>query len=103
MPYTPHRLLRLPAVLDAFGIGRTKLYADLAAGLVTRPVALGVHSVGWPVREVTLLVAARVAGKTDSQIRDLVRGLEADRASALDEAFASVGLRSRPLATEVHA
>jgi prophage regulatory protein len=38
--------------------------------------------VGWPSSEVTAINAARIAGKTDEEIRALVVKLEAARKSA---------------------
>jgi prophage regulatory protein len=35
--------------------------------------------VGWPANEVAALNAARIAGKSDDEIRQLVRKLEAAR------------------------
>jgi prophage regulatory protein len=46
---------------------------------------LGPRCVGWPAHEVATLNAARIAGKTDNEIRVLVLELEAARAAALSE------------------
>ena len=73
------QILRLPRVIQALGIGRTTLYTDIAGGLFPRPVKLGARSVGWPESEVDAIVAAKIAGKSDSDIRALVRELEAAR------------------------
>jgi prophage regulatory protein len=40
---------------------------------------LGARAVGWPANEVAALNAARISGKSDSEIRDLVVKLEAAR------------------------
>lgn len=47
-----------------------------------RPVRLGERAVGWPASEVAALNAARIAGKTDQEIRALVVKLEAARKAA---------------------
>jgi prophage regulatory protein len=39
--------------------------------------------VGWPASEVAALNAARIAGKTDDDIRVLVQTLQAGRKAAL--------------------
>jgi prophage regulatory protein len=57
------------------------LYADAAVGLFTKPVKLGPRASGWPESEVSALQAARIAGKTPDQIRELVRELQ-DRRTA---------------------
>jgi prophage regulatory protein len=74
---------RLPQVLAESGKKRSPLYADISQGLWPRPIKLGIRAVGWPADEVRTLNAARIAGKTDSEIRELVNKLEASRKAAL--------------------
>jgi prophage regulatory protein len=47
--------------------------------LWTKQVNLGTRCVGWPAGEVSALNAARIAGKSDDEIRALVVKLEAAR------------------------
>jgi prophage regulatory protein len=70
---------RLPAVLHERGRSRSSHYLDIQQGLFTRPVAIGARAVGWPADETETLNAARIAGKTDDEIRSLVVNLEAAR------------------------
>lgn len=76
---SPFSLFRLPTVLAARGKSRSAHYLDIQRGLFTRPVAIGARAVGWPASEVEALNVARIAGKTDEDIRNLVAKLEADR------------------------
>lgn len=76
-------ILRLPAVLRERGRSRSAHYLDIQEGLFTRPVSIGARAVGWPSDEVSTLNAARIAGKTDEQIRALVAELEAARKAAV--------------------
>jgi prophage regulatory protein len=75
-------ILRLPDVLRERGKSRSAHYLDIKQGLFTRPVSIGLRSVGWPAHEVAELNAARVAGKSEDEIRALVTKLEAVRKSA---------------------
>jgi prophage regulatory protein len=77
-----HTILRLPAVLRERGRSRSSHYLDIQQGLFTRPVQIGLRAVGWPSSEVTAINAARIAGKTDEEIRALVLKLEAARKAA---------------------
>ncbi len=70
---------RLPAVLAQSGIARSTLYQRISQKLWTCPVSLGARAVGWPSSEVSALISARIAGKTDDEIRELVATLEAGR------------------------
>ena len=72
-------ILRLPYVKHESGLSRSTLYLRIAQGLWTKPISLGGRSVGWPAGEVAALNAARIAGKTDEEVRTLVSSLEADR------------------------
>lgn len=74
-----YAILRLPAVLQARGRSRSTHYLDIGQGLFTRPVSLGARSVGWPEHEVAALNEARIAGKSEAEIRSLVLSLEASR------------------------
>lgn len=42
------KLLRLPAVIEVTGLGRSTIYAQIADGKFPAPVKLGVRAVGWP-------------------------------------------------------
>lgn len=75
----PKTIYRLPAVKAESGLSRSTLYLRISQGLWTKPVSLGGRTVGWPASEVAALNAARIAGKTDVEIRELVQKLEAGR------------------------
>jgi prophage regulatory protein len=72
-------ILRLPVVLRERGRSRSAHYLDIQQGLFTRPVQIGARAVGWPANELTTLNAARIAGKSDDEIRRLVTTLESAR------------------------
>lgn len=74
-------ILRLPAVKFETGLSRSTIYLRIAQGQLTKPVSLGARAVGWPASEVAALNAARIAGKTDEEIRALVVKLEMARKS----------------------
>lgn len=61
------------------GIGRSTIYLRISQSLITSPVSLGANSVGWPLHEIDAIIAARVAGKSDDEIRLLVSELETAR------------------------
>lgn len=77
-----HTILRLPAAKTESGYSRSTIYLRISQGLWTKQVSLGPRCVGWPASEVAALNAARIAGKTDAEIRALVAKLEAARKTA---------------------
>jgi len=74
-----HSILRLPAIKASTGLSRSTIYLRIADRVFTKPVSLGGRAVGWPAHEVAALNAARIAGKSDAEIRELVTKLEAAR------------------------
>ncbi len=60
------------------------IYKLIREGLWTKPVRLGMRSVGWPEAEVTAICKARIAGKTDDELRKLVVELHLRRLDALE-------------------
>ena len=65
-----------------FGIAQSTFYEWVHKSLMTPPIALGVRSVGWPAHELDAIAAARIAGKSEDEIRALVRDLMTARANA---------------------
>lgn len=75
-----NNLLRLPAVMERTGLARPTVYLRAKQGLFPRPVKLGSRMAAWPENEVAAINAARIAGKSDDEIRELVARLERERA-----------------------
>lgn len=76
---TAFTILRRKQIEAETGYSRSTLYLRIAQGLWTKQISLGARAVGWPAAEVDALNAARIAGKTDAEIRALVLRLEAAR------------------------
>lgn len=77
-------ILRMPAVKAETGNrSHASIYNQINAGLFTKPVKIGERSVGWPDDEVKAICAARIAGKSEDEIRELVKRLHAKRADRL--------------------
>ena len=73
-------ILRLPEVKRVLGHrADASVYNAIRAGLFTNGVAIGQRAKGWPDYEVDAINAARVAGKSESEIRELVKILHAKR------------------------
>jgi len=72
-------IMRLPAVLAARGRSRSSHYQDIAQGVFVPPVRIGRRASGWPHNEVEAINRARIAGKGEAEIRELVSRLIAAR------------------------
>ena len=73
-------ILRLPETKRVLGHrSDASIYNAIREGLFTRGVAIGQRAKGWPDYEVDALISARIAGKSDAEIRELVTRLHAKR------------------------
>ena len=61
----PPRLLRLPAVLDRIGLGRSRVYELISEGKFPAPVKLSERAIAWPSNEIDGWIAARIATRDD--------------------------------------
>ena len=76
-------ILRIRAIMLRSGVSRSTIYLRISQGLWTPPVNLGPRASGWPDYECDSLNAARISGKTDDEIRDLVIKLKSARKAAV--------------------
>jgi prophage regulatory protein len=73
-------IFRLPEVKRVLGHrADASVYNAIRAGLFTTGVAIGQRAKGWPDYEIDAINAARIAGKSDAEIRVLVTVLHAKR------------------------
>jgi prophage regulatory protein len=75
----PVKFIRRREVCLLTGKPSSTLYENIREGLFTSSVNLGGTTVGWPESEVEVLNAARLAGASDEEVRELVAHLEAQR------------------------
>ena len=81
-------ILRMSEVMAETGHrSHASIYGAVHDGKFTVPVLIGQRAVGWPDHEVKAINAARIAGKSDDQIRALVTKLHNARMAGSDEPF----------------
>jgi prophage regulatory protein len=78
------RLVRERERREITGVPTSSWYELQSLGLAPRPVRLSKHAVAWPYGELAAVNAARIAGKSDGEIRKLVNRLVAARTRALE-------------------
>lgn len=82
-------IFRMPAVKAETGHkSHASIYNAINAGTFTKPVKIGERSVGWPSEEVQAINAARIAAKSDAEIRELVNRLHAKRVQTIGQVAA---------------
>lgn len=75
-------LLRLPHVMRKTGHARSTVYFMVERGLLPKAVKIGERSSAWPSDEIEAINKARIAGKSEDEIRQLVSDLERQRCDA---------------------
>ena len=73
-------IFRMPAIKAELGHrSHASIYNAIRAGLLPKMVKIGERSVGLPDYEVKAINAARIAGQSENEIRELVNRLHAKR------------------------
>jgi prophage regulatory protein len=74
------QILRMPAVKGRSGHrSDASIYNAIRDGLFPIGVSIGQRAKGWPDYEVDAIITARIAGKSDAEIRELVKLLHTKR------------------------
>jgi prophage regulatory protein len=76
------KLLRFSSLAEATGKSRSSIYRDIKVGLLPPPVKIGGDRSAWPAYEIDAINRARIAGKSDDQIKQLVSELVDARSRA---------------------
>lgn len=73
-------ILRLPDVKRILGHrADASVYNAIREGLFPTGVAIGQRAKGWPDYEVHAIFSARIAARSDDEIRQLVKAMHAKR------------------------
>lgn len=85
------RIVRIDLLKEKMGFGsNSTVYAHVQDGVLTPPVKIGLRASGWPEHEADAINAARIAGQSNDEIRELVKTLTAKRQQLVDEILATV-------------
>ena len=72
-------LLSMDALVSVVHLCRSQIYNLMDLGLFMRPVKISERRVVWITSEVEQWIAAKVAGKSDDELKILVIRLQRDR------------------------
>ncbi len=80
------QILRLKAVKTRMGYpSDTSVYNGIRDGVIPLGVSIGERAKGWPDYEVDAIIKARIAGKSEAEIRKLVEVMHSNRKGLLAE------------------
>lgn len=74
-------LIRIATVKKKTALSNGSIYLHVKQGLLPDSIRIGEKAVAWVEGEIDAVVKARIAGKSDAEIRELVAKLIADRAA----------------------
>jgi prophage regulatory protein len=86
-------LLRLLGVLSRTAESRSTHYSKIADGTMVPPISIGERAAAYPEHEVEAIIAARIAGRSNEEIKELVLRLIAQRSQA------DAGMKQQPTTT----
>ncbi len=76
---TQNIFYRTKAAQEHTALARSTFYAYIAQGLLPPPIKIGKRSSAWLVYEIVAVNKARILGKSNEEIKALVRSLVAAR------------------------
>ena len=69
------KILRIKQIKAQTGLPNSTVYYHIQQGLFIRPIKLGERMSGWLESEVNAIMAARIAGKSETEIKARVNRL----------------------------
>lgn len=79
-------IIRINGVKSRMGYkGNSTVYGYVKDGILTPPIKIGPRASGWIQSEIDSIIDARIAGKSEEEIRKLVKNLTAKRPQTANE------------------
>ena len=80
-----YSLIRIKKVEEKTGLKKSMIYDLVSKREFVSPIRIGKRAVAWIEFEIDTINAARIAGKSADEIRDLVKTLTAKRQQMANE------------------
>lgn len=69
---TTHKIIRLDEAKNILGLSKSSFYNRIKEGTLPSPINLGGRAVGWVEEEISTILNAMIAGKSQSEVKCLV-------------------------------
>lgn len=69
---TTHKIIRLDEAKNILGLSKSSFYNRIKEGALPSPINLGGRAVGWVEEEISTILNAMIAGKSQSEVKSLV-------------------------------
>jgi prophage regulatory protein len=89
------KIVRRPETRNIFGISNTSLFEQTKEGLFPPPISIGARAVGFIYHEIQAILAARSVGKSDDEIREIVKALIKQRETSANELLKHLAVKER--------
>ena len=76
---TNKKIYRIAEVCHSTGLSHSSVYKQIRLGQFPKGIKITERATGWPADEVFKINEGRIAGLSESEMRELVQGLEASR------------------------
>jgi len=77
------QIIKLSEILKIYPKSKSSIYLDIQNKTFPPPISLGQRSVGYILNEVEAIINARITGKSQNEIKNLVTNLIANRKGEL--------------------
>ena len=72
---TMHKIIRLDEAKEILGLSKSSFYNRIKEGALPSPINLGGRAVGWVEQEISVILNAMIAGRSQTDIKSLVTDL----------------------------
>lgn len=79
------KVIRKPEAYHLAGISKTTFYEQTKSGLFAPPISIGSRAIGYILLEIQTVIAARSIGKSDDEIREIVKALIKQRETSAND------------------
>lgn len=83
---TETNLLRLPQAASLTGLSRASFYRQVKESLLPSQIRIGPNSVAWLSHEIEAVLAARICGYSDDEIKSMVKDIIQQRSFFMEGA-----------------
>lgn len=73
------KIIKLPEVVAMTALSRSSVYTKIGDHLLPSSINIGNKAVGFIKEEIELVINARIAGRSNNQIKELVQAIEQKR------------------------
>lgn len=74
-----NRIIRMAELTKMTGLSKSAIFKHVRQRLFPKPIAIGPRAKGWPIFEVEEIIEARIFGKSNAEIKELVSNIEGRR------------------------